>query len=106
MTLLEFDEDVMSYGIQPVQIDYIQDKKKHRYTPDAVVYYKPELERRPLIIEVKYEAELLEKQDLYQARLDAAHLYAAENGYTFRVITEKEISTDYLTNIKFLPIQE
>lgn len=73
-----------------------------RYTPDAAVYYKAEYKRKPLLVEIKYERELEEKEELYASRFAAADEYAKFNGFHFVVITEKDIRTEYLDNLKFL----
>lgn len=98
ITLLDFDTDVARYQVQPVTIYY----ENTRYTPDVAVYFLEELRRKPILYEVKYAAELLEKQDVFKARFNAATEYAANNGYEFKVITEKEIRTEKLYNAKFL----
>lgn len=102
ITLLEFDDDVESYVVQPVTIYYDHGNRPTRYTPDVAVYYKPELKRKPLLCEVKYEAELIEKKDHLEPKFNAAKDYARHNGFEFSVITEKEIRTDRLYNVKFL----
>jgi TnsA endonuclease N terminal/TnsA endonuclease C terminal len=102
LTILEFDDCVEDYGIQPVTIRYLHNNKPARYTPDVVVYYRTEVKRRPLLCEVKYEAELQEKKDYYEPKFRAACKYASQNGFEFKVITERDIRTDYLQNIKFL----
>ncbi|RKR82079.1 TnsA endonuclease-like protein [Mucilaginibacter gracilis] len=102
LTLLEYDADVESFTSQPVTIHYLNGTKGTRYTPDAAVYYLPELKRKPWLVEIKYMAELLEKKELLAPKFDAAEKYAQNNGYEFKVITEKDIRTDLLYNIKFL----
>jgi len=99
---LEYDDEVMFYTTQPVTILYQVKDTTARYTPDVIVYYQPELERKPLLCEVKYEAELAEKQSDYAPKFDAAHTYAKNNGYNFETVTEKQIRTVYLENIKLL----
>jgi len=112
LTLLEHDDEVAEYGVQPVTIQYLNDGVAARYTPDVLVHYYPEFKRKPALIEVKYEAELIEKHDFYAARFKAASEYASQNGYEFRIATDKLIRTEYLWNIKFLstylrdPIEE
>lgn len=98
ITLLDFDDDVLCYQVQPVTIYY----ESSRYTPDVAVYFHEGLDRKPVLYEVKYTAELLEKQEELQPKFDAAKEYAANNGYEFKVITEIEIRTDRLYNSKFL----
>lgn len=98
ITLLDFDNDVDRYQVQPVTIYY----ENSRYIPDVAVYFLEELKRKPILYEVKYAAELLEKQDELAVRFNVATEYAANNGYEFKVITEKEIRTERLYNAKFL----
>lgn len=102
LTLLEFDDTVQEYGVQPVTISYECNGKPARYTPDMVVYYEPTLRIPPLLCEIKYEAELQDKREYYEPKFRAATEYALANNYRFKVFTEKEIRTDYLSNIKFL----
>ena len=102
LLLLEWDETVADYGVQPVTIYYDNDGRSARYTPDVIVHYRPDLARKSALIEIKYEAELLEKRDQYAARIKAAADYANDNGYEFHIITEKNIRTTYLYNLKFL----
>jgi hypothetical protein len=102
LTLLEFDEEVDYYGVQPLTIFYSHNEKPARYTPDVMVYYLPDLNKKPGLFEIKYQADLLEKTDFYEAKFNAAAEYAFTNNYEFTVITEKNIRTDYLKNIKFL----
>ncbi len=54
------------------------------------------------MIEIKYEAELIEKKDLLEPKFNAARVFASGNGYEFKTICEKDIRTDKLYNIKFL----
>lgn len=102
LTLLEYDTNVESYTAQPVTIHYLNGNKPARYTPDAAVYYLPKLKRKPLLVEIKYTAELIEKAVPLEPKFNAAEKYAVQNGYEFRVITENEIRTDLLYNLKFL----
>ena len=102
ITLLEYDDEVETYTPQPVTIYYENGAKQCRYTPDLAVYYWPEIKRKPELIEIKYQAELDEKWAEYAARFAAAEKYAASVGYIFKIVTEQEIRTDHLYNIKFL----
>ena len=102
ITLLEFDPTIEDYGMQPVTIPYVHEGKACRYTPDALVYYKPEAGKKPLLVEIKYAAELQEKKDYLEPKFNAATAYACANGLEFRVFTEVDIRTCYLRNIKFL----
>jgi hypothetical protein len=102
LTLLEFDEEVERYLVQPVTIEYLHQDKLRHYTPDMAVYYKLRASSKPLLVEIKYHAELLAKKELFEPKFAAASNYALHNGYEFKVLTEKEIRTDYLQNVKFL----
>lgn len=102
LTLLEFDDTVHEYGVQPLTIYYNHNGKAVRYTPDMIVHYKPALSKKPLLCEIKYEAELQEKREYYEPKFRAATEYALINNYQFKIFTEKEIRTDYLVNVKFL----
>ena len=102
LLLLEWDETVLDYGVQPVSIYYTHDGRATRYTPDVLVHYRTETNRKSALVEIKYEAELLAKQAQYSARFGAATEYADSNGYEFRIITERTIRTTYLYNLKFL----
>nr|WP_157535932.1 TnsA endonuclease N-terminal domain-containing protein [Mucilaginibacter sp. L294] len=100
--LLEYNDDVESYVVQPVTICYQHQNRSTRYTPDVAIYYKAELKRKPELCEIKYEAELKEKQIELAAKFNAAKDYASQNGFVFKVITDIEIRTEYLNTIKFL----
>lgn len=102
LTLLEFDPHVERYVVQPVTIHYSKNNKHFRYTPDVAVYYAPLLNRLPLLVEIKYAAELQRKKTELEQKFEAARKYAGENGLEFCVLTEKEVRTPYLENIKFL----
>lgn len=102
LTLLEFDDEVENYLVQPLIIKYLHQGKFRRYTPDMLVYYKAILNKNPLLVEIKYGEELERKKEVLAPKFDAPKKYASEKGYDFKVITEKDIGTVYLQNIKFL----
>jgi len=102
LTLLEFDNEVLSYTTQPVKIFYEHDGKAATYTPDVIAYYQEELRRKPMLCEVKYQAELLEKQSYYEPKFAAATQYAHNNGWSFATINEQQVRTVYLENLKLL----
>lgn len=99
---LEFDDQVIHYVTQPLTIYYENQENYLRYTPDVLVYYTDESDKKPVLYEVKYEAELIEKEAEYAVKFQAARKYAKENGYVFLTINEKQIRTAYLENIKLL----
>src|SRR6266571_1241830 len=92
LLLLDFDPEVEFYEEQPVKITYPDAKGRRRtYTPDVLVRYRiePLQVRHPqmLLCEVKYRA---------------AQRYARQQGWRFRVVTERHVRTPYLDNVKFL----
>lgn len=107
MQLLDFDGCVEHYCEQPITIEYIHERKIRRYTPDILVHYytNPEtsaLNRLPMLGEVKYRADLKQYWTELKPKFMAASRYAAEQGWQFKLITEREIRTDYLANVRFL----
>jgi len=99
--LQEFDINVAKYIEQPVTIEYVHDKQKRYYTPDFLVYYIKD-EVSPLLCEIKYSVELKTKGKELKPRFDAAKEYAEKRGWSFQILTEKEIRNPYLENVKFL----
>lgn len=110
LLLVHWDYDVSWYQSQPLTIKYTDDNGKARtYTPDLLVHYKtievlgqPRMERKPLLCEVKYREDLIKQRDQLKPKFKAARAYAKANGYEFRVLTEREIRTEYLKNVQFL----
>ena len=105
--LLDFDPSVAHFEEQPVTIAY-QDPGgvKRRYTPDVLVHYIPALrgqrDHRSVLYEIKYRDDLRTHWHEYRAKFKAARRYARSQGWRFRLITEREIRTPYLKNVKFL----
>ena len=106
LQILEFNDDVESYCEQPVTIEYVHEGVVRRYTPDVLVYYRSDLAAsaaiKPMLCEVKYRADLKQNWADLKPRFMAALRYAAGQGWQFKLITEREIRTDYLTNVQFL----
>jgi len=107
MLLVEFDPDVLSYEEQPVRIDYLSaDGQARHYTPDILVTYHQTSTsttlRLPLLVEIKYRRDLFECWRELKPKFRAAQRYAKEQGWIFKIITEVEIRTPYLKNVKFL----
>jgi len=107
MLLVEFDPDVLSYEEQPVRIDYLSvDCQTRYYTPDILVTYRQTststMLKPPLLAEIKYRRDLFECWRELKPKFRAARHYAKGQGWIFKIITEVEIRTPYLKNIKFL----
>ncbi|MEO8761351.1 MAG: TnsA endonuclease N-terminal domain-containing protein [Bacteroidia bacterium] len=105
-SLLEFDSNVETYIEQPVEIKYEFEGKTRHYTPDVLIYYSEnrggEIVRCPLLVEVKYRDNIRKKWKEYKPKFRAGISYALEKGWKFKIITEREIRTSYLENVKFL----
>lgn len=110
LLLAHWDNDVEWYQSQPVKIEYTDSQGKSRsYTPDLLISYKtiqqpgqPPVTRKPLLCEVKYREDFAEQWKVLKPKFRAARAYAKANGYEFRVLTEREIRTEYLKNVQFL----
>ena len=106
LLLLDFDEHVEFFCEQPVTIEYLHEGVVRHYTPDVLAYYRDDLTvsstMRPTLYEVKYRADLRQNWAELKPRFMAASRYADQQGWRFKLITEREIRTDYLTNVRFL----
>jgi hypothetical protein len=105
--LLEFDYNVEYFEEQPVKIEYLDTNNTLRnYTPDFYVRYvdytEPAAWFRPMLFEIKYRDDLWKNWKEYKPKFQAAIRFAAQKGWRFKILTEKEIRTEYLANAKFL----
>lgn len=101
LLLLDFDPDVEFYEEQPVRIVYQDDHGRCRtYTPDVFVRYRTAA--KPLLGEVKYRDDLRQHWTVYRPKFRAAQRYARQQGWRFRLVTERHVRTPYLENAKFL----
>lgn len=104
--LLENDATVEKYIEQPLRIKYTDAGKVKHYVPDVLVFYFDALSAGnvtpPLLCEIKYKKDLQVNYPKYAAKFRAAEAYALENNFQFKVITETEIRTEFLKNLKFL----
>ena len=104
LLLLDFDDAVESFEVQPVRIPV---KGVPRgYVPDVLVRYRPDPltgeVRKPLLAEVKRSDYLKLYAAKYAPKFSAATLYAQDLGWEFRTVDETEIRVPRLRNIKFL----
>ncbi|GEA20357.1 heteromeric transposase endonuclease subunit TnsA [Vibrio harveyi] len=107
LTLLEFDQQVLFYDVQPVCIGWEDDAKKSRnYTPDVLVHYHQRVSPFPsshtVLYEVKYRSELRENWLDLKPKFKAAIHYARSMGWRFKLMTDVEIRTTYMENARFL----
>jgi len=100
--LLEFDNRVSRYEVQPLEINYQLGESERTYTPDVLVEYVESVQLKPTIYEVKYRSDLQENWAELKPKFKAAIRYAKATGRRFRIITEVEIRTTHLRNVRFL----
>jgi len=107
LLLVHYDYGVDWYQSQPLTIIYkdAQNGKKHKYTPDLLVMYRTDGRykgRKPLLCEVKYREDFADQWKQLKPKIRAARVYARERNWEFKILTETEIRTPYLDNVKFL----
>jgi hypothetical protein len=104
LMLLDFDDGVESFEVQPVRIPV--SGVRNGYVPDVLVKYRTDPEtgeiRRPLLAEVKHSDDLERNRDKYAKKFAAAHAYAEERDWQFAVVDQTQIRTPRLANLKFL----
>jgi hypothetical protein len=101
--LLEFDPEVASFEVQPLIIHWVDFLgKKHRYTPDSRIHFRGDLHRKPLLVETKLRTFLREKWKDLRPALRAGVHQANLEGSHFKILTEREIRTQYLKSVIFL----
>lgn len=106
---LDFDLLVNSIEEQPLKLKYRNDKGRlTSYVPDFKVMFKgkssviPKSHEGVVIYEVKYRSDLKDNWDKLKPKFRAMHNYCKDKGWKFRVITDYELKTPFLINIKFL----
>ena len=107
LLLLDFALDVECYEEQPVTIVYHDAQGRRRtYTPDVLVRYRTDPPQarhpKPLLCEVKYRDDLRQHWVEYRPKFRAAGRYAHQHGWRFRLVTDRDVRTPYLDNVKFL----
>ena len=108
LTLLEYDRRVERYVAQPFTIEWRDSTgAKRRYTPDVIVKYSYLAMRedpylRTTVFEVKPQSILRADWPDLKPKLRSAIGWAKEFGCRFHLVTETEILTPYLANVRFL----
>lgn len=103
LSLLEFSPAVRTIDPQPVKIEWRDTNgQPHIYTPDAFVEFIESDDNPPWLCEVKYRSDLREKWAEFRPKFKAALRFAKQQGWRFKIITEREIRTPYLANVHFL----
>ncbi len=96
----EFKSNVSKFEVQPVQIEWKDDRKRKRtYTPDILVQFD---DRDPILYEIKYSQDLTELLKEDRDKFRAAIGFARKNGWRFKLFTEDKVGVTYLKNIRFL----
>ncbi|GAB6059292.1 TnsA endonuclease N-terminal domain-containing protein [Desulfonatronum parangueonense] len=105
----EFSLAVLDVVPQPCQIRYHDaGTNRHRfYTPDFLVYYRLgnrhyEDYPKPVLVEVKPEAEWRNHWRKWLPKWKAAYRYAKEQGWIFHIHDETRIRDQTYDNIRFL----
>lgn len=99
--LMEYHPSVNHYTEQPITIEYQIDDKTRIYTPDFLVHFGPD-DIKPWLCEIKYREDLKINFSKYKPRFRAAIEYCKGEGWEFRLLTEMDIRTPLLENLKFL----
>ncbi|MHC5347480.1 TnsA endonuclease N-terminal domain-containing protein [Metapseudomonas furukawaii] len=106
LMLLDYDNRVRGYQVQPFKIRWKAPNGRWReFTPDVVVSYTADAQAaepwlKPTVFEVKTRKELSAKWDDLRPKFRAAVAWAKMYGCRFKIITETEIRTPYLTNVQ------
>ncbi len=104
----EFQASVLDVIAQPVEVPFLdRDGREFTYTPDFLVYYRlgsrSHIEYpKPLLVEVKPEAEWRKHWRKWLPKWKAARRYAHSQGWYFRIFDENRIRDDAYTGIRFL----
>jgi hypothetical protein len=101
--LLRFNPDVQKINAQPVAVPFVRaDGSSGHCFPDVQVIYRPLACRRPGLFEVKERAQIKKDWKELKPKFRAARKWATAHGWTYKIVTEKEIRTPYLHNVDFL----
>lgn len=107
LLLLDHDLQVKAYDVQPVNIPV---KGVQRgYVPDVLVEFRPDedgVTPNPELREVKSSLDLENNAAKYAPKFEAADAYCEQKGWSFKIITEKDIRVPRLANVKFVRAYE
>ncbi|MGB9092122.1 MAG: TnsA endonuclease N-terminal domain-containing protein [Pseudomonas farsensis] len=100
---IDFNRNVVAAVSQPVCLDFIAlNGRSYTYTPDFLVYFKPDSGLRPMLVEVKPEEQWRAKWREWLPKWKAAWRYASEQGWSFHIYDESRIRDQVLEKIRFL----
>ena len=104
LQILDFNPKVLRIVEQPVRICYRDPfGARRQYTPDVLAEFDhPSGESRTVVYEVKEREELLNRWAELKPRFKAAVRFCRERSWRFKLMTECQIRTPYLANVRFL----
>lgn len=101
--LAMFEPRITTVVSQPFTILYTTPHgKKAKYTPDFEITYLAEGGPKKALIEVKPLEKLKENKIKFFDRFMAMKLFAEAHGVTFHVLTENQVRTNRINNVKSL----
>jgi len=101
--LLDFQQTVALVEEKPVKIPYARPGGSlSHYTPCALVRYEDRAQRRAMLCEIKSRQQLHRDWSRLRPKFKAAVHLCRQEGWIFKIYTEREICTEYLANVKFL----
>lgn len=106
-TLLEYDRRVGKFASQPITLRWEDATGRHRYTPDVAARYTEaavlaDAALRTTLFEVKPREVLKRDWKEFKPKFRAAIAWTRERDFRFRIVTERQIRTPYLDNVRFL----
>lgn len=103
---VDFDDAVVSVFEQPVRLPYRRSNgATGSYVPDFLV--KRRSDRcvegvEGALYEIKYREDLFSNWSNLKPKFKAARKWAKERGFSFAILTENEVRSEYLANIRLL----
>ena len=98
-TLLEFQQNVLSYEEQPLKINYQLKASNTRYTPDVLVIYDDGSKK---IFEVKYQSDIDSDTELQYKISVLKEEITKQMSIPFETFTDIQIDQIYFKNCVFL----
>lgn len=102
MVALDFDPRCVELLEQPFTLMYEHEGRTHKYTPDLRAVFRDRTHEWVEVYEVKPAKQLLDDWARWKPRFRAARRYCRERGWTFELITDRDMRTPYVENAKFL----
>lgn len=103
LLVLDFDPTVCRIAVEPFSIFYKVNGQERRYTPDVLAEHASSSGvNKTVVYEVKPREELNANWATYKTRFKVAVRRCREEGWRFKIVTEKEIRTPLLDNARFL----